>query len=110
MARKTNIFHLFSGKMTKSISIAVIVLVLWFSNVNLYAQNDMVISYDEETEVLTIDNQLGVVKFKTEDMPNTLREAVMRATADKGIVGTGSLPINGICKEELDDCREVVFY
>ena len=110
MARKTNIFHLFNSKMTKSISIAVVVLALWFSNVSLYAQNNMVISYDEETEVLTIDNQGGVVQLvKTDDMPLSIQKAMAEMTVNNKI-GHGLLTIDGVGKDEMRNYKEVVFY
>lgn len=109
MAKTTNIFHLFNGKIVRPFSIAALVLVLCFPNVSVYAQ-DIVATYNEETEVLTIDNQCGVVQLaKSKDMPHSMQKKLDEITSNN-LIGNGSLPFEGVSKDEAMVYKEIVYY
>ena len=109
MAKKTNIFHLFSGILTRPIGIVVLVLALCVASVSLCAQ-DIVVTYYEETEELTIDNSGGVIQIaKSKNMPHSMQKTLDEITKGN-YLGNGKQTFKGISMDEVKVYKEVVYY
>lgn len=106
MARKTNISHPFS--LTEALfRLGMIFLTCICVQMGLRAQ-DIVVVYDPETEVLTIDNQQDVFKLvSSEDMPDALRSFI----GDSCKIEKGKkVTVNHVYAEEVKQYGTLIVY
>lgn len=107
MARKTNIFRLFSGVMIRPLGVAALVLTILLASVSLHAQ-DIEVLYNPETEVLTIENRWDAVELrKAGNMPVSMQKDI---GASRKIGKGETVTFAPVSMGEVKAYKTVIFY
>lgn len=107
MARKTNIFHLYSGVMVLPLGVAALVLTILVAGASLRAQ-DIEVLYNPETEVLTIENRWDAVELrKAGNMPVSMQKDI---GASRKIGKEETVTFAPVSMGEVKAYKTVIFY
>lgn len=107
MARKTNIFHQFSGVMIRPLGVVALVLTILLASVSLHAQ-DIEVLYNPETEVLTIENRWDAVELrKAGNMPVSMQKVI---GASRKIGKGETVTFAPVSMGEVKAYKTVIFY
>lgn len=107
MARKTNISPQFNGVRIRPFGVVALFLAILLASVSLHAQ-DIEVTYDPETEVLSISNQWDAVELrKAGNMPNSMQKDIGNARK----IGKGeTLTFSSVSMSEVKEYKTVIFY
>ncbi len=113
MINIAKLFRQMNGRMKRPLRIALFLLTLVCVNLSLCAQSESIKAiYDEDSGVLTIDNQGGAIQLVlSKDMPLSMQDEIRRveSAGDFYFIGHGGIVRFDVSKEEIDVCKTIEY-